>query len=85
VIGCPLPGRKTVCLSLLILYTRGALRANLLKNLATEVTEVTEEYLIKSFCRGPGGGFFKKNPLAAGGNQSAIAAIQTSEKYAGRT
>ena len=23
--------------------------------------------LIKSFCRGPGGGFFKKSPLAAGG------------------
>jgi hypothetical protein len=23
--------------------------------------------LIKNFCRGPGGGFFKKSPLAAGG------------------
>jgi hypothetical protein len=25
--------------------------------------------LIKSFCGGPGGGFFKKSPLAAGGNK----------------
>jgi hypothetical protein len=25
--------------------------------------------LIKSFCRGPGGGFFKKSPLAAGGKK----------------
>jgi hypothetical protein len=49
------------------LYTRCALGANLLKILATEDTEVTEEYLIKSFCGGPGGGFFKKSPLAAGG------------------
>jgi hypothetical protein len=27
------------------------------------------EFLIKSFCRGPGGGFFKKSPLAAGGKK----------------
>jgi len=26
--------------------------------------------LIKSFCRGPGGSFFKKRPLAAGGKKS---------------
>jgi hypothetical protein len=25
--------------------------------------------LIKSFCGGPGGGFFKKSPLAAGGKE----------------
>jgi hypothetical protein len=25
--------------------------------------------LIKSFCEGPGGGFFKKSPLAAGGKK----------------
>jgi hypothetical protein len=25
--------------------------------------------LIKSFCGGPGGGFFKKSPLAAGGKK----------------
>jgi len=61
VIGCPLPGRKTVCLSLLILYTRGGLRANLLKILATETTEVTEEYPIKSFCRGSRGAVFSKS------------------------
>jgi hypothetical protein len=25
------------------------------------------KHLIKSFCGGPGGGFYKKSPLAAGG------------------
>jgi len=25
--------------------------------------------IIKSFCEGPGGGFFKKSPLAAGGKE----------------
>jgi hypothetical protein len=25
--------------------------------------------IIKSFCGGPGGGFFKKSPLAAGGKE----------------
>jgi hypothetical protein len=47
-----------------ILYTRGALRANLLKILATEDTE---EYLIKSFCGGGqmfhGAVFSKSAPL----------------------
>jgi hypothetical protein len=26
--------------------------------------------IIKSFCGGPGGGFFKKSPLAAGGKDN---------------
>jgi hypothetical protein len=28
--------------------------------------------LIKSFCGGPGGGFFKKSPLAAGGKREEV-------------
>lgn len=28
---------------------------------------VNEVQIIRSFCGGPGGGFFKKSPLAAGG------------------
>jgi hypothetical protein len=28
-----------------------------------------KKLLIKNFCGGPGGGFFKKNPLAAGGKK----------------
>jgi len=32
--------------------------------------------IIKSFCRGPGGGFFKKSPLAAGGKKNARRKIE---------
>ncbi len=32
---------------------------------------------MKSFCRGPGGGFFKKSPLAAGGKEYGGGGIRT--------
>jgi hypothetical protein len=31
--------------------------------------KLSTDNLIKSFCGGPGGGFFKKSPLAAGGSR----------------
>ena len=31
-----------------------------------------KQQLIKSFCRGPGGSFFKKRPLAAGGKKLGL-------------
>jgi uncharacterized protein (DUF1778 family) len=36
--------------------------------------------LIKSFCGGPGGSFFKKRPLAAGGNKSNFMAAEITHK-----
>jgi hypothetical protein len=33
------------------------------------MSEITNEKLIKSFCGGPGGGFFKKSPLVAEGKK----------------
>jgi hypothetical protein len=35
------------------------------------MSEITNKKLIKSFCGGPGGDFFKKSPLAAGGKMEA--------------
>jgi hypothetical protein len=39
------------------------------------------EFLIKSFCRSPGGGFFKKSPLAAGGKKKGEKNEFRSTKY----
>jgi hypothetical protein len=36
------------------------------------MSKITNEDQIKSFCRGPGGSFFKKRPLAAGGKKKEL-------------
>jgi hypothetical protein len=47
----------------LILATRGTKK----EVEKTEDRRQMKQLLIKSFCGGPGGGFYKKSPLAAGG------------------